>query len=378
MRPYDLPTEERTNTGFWKQNRWWIIPLLVFDVIFLIWWFNDSPQPEEELARTEMIIPQPPTPPGNILTFPTPHENALQTEPSILFMPTASGRTESAHYGSVRTAKVGKSYLASFHEGIDIAPVERDRKHHPVDKIFAAADGRVLYVNRVGGKSNYGKYVVLGHDDPLGEIYTLYAHMADVEDGLTVGKKIARGDTIGKMGHTASTGIPLVRAHLHFEIGVINNDHFYRWFKKQKMKPNHNKFHGYNMNGVNPLDAFKWNEKNRLFNMQAYLGELDSAFELIFKATARPDYFDRYPSLWKDEPYSDKAIVLSVSEGGVVLAGRQATEEEIRSLGRGKNRVINVNKDVLKRNGLRLIVHSKGEWILGRNGMRWLEILAYH
>jgi hypothetical protein len=245
------------------------------------------------------------------------------------------------------------------------------------DRIIAVADGRVAHINRISGNSNYGKYIVLVHDDAVGEMYTLYAHLADVDQGLKAGQAVARGDEMGLMGNSASTGIPVERGHLHFEIGMINNQKFNTWFRHQKLKPDHGNYHGHNLTGINPYDLFATHERLGYFNMADYLRELEPAFTVAVRAGRKPDYFHRYPGLWTGAD-SFSALVMTVSEGGVPLSGRPATEEERKLLGSRATAVVDVNEARLGRNGLRLVTRKQGAWVLGKNGVRWLEILTYH
>lgn len=385
MRQYELPEHEPDpSPGFWSKNRWWLVPLLVIDLAALIWWLqrDATPSAPEDAARMESAASTaaesepPPPPPGLVFGYPTAQDRLLDTNTPGIYMPTASGRPESAMYGSVRMAKEGKYTLPSFHEGLDIGPMQRDRNNMPTDLVVAAVDGRVAYMNRIAGNSNYGKYVVLVHDDPMGEIYTLYAHLAEVDKSLRVGAAIARGQTVGLMGNTASTGIPVVRAHLHFEVGVINNRNFHRWFKAQKLKPDHGNYHGHNLTGIHPLDVYRWQETHTAFSMGDYLDRVEPAFTLVFKSARLPDYFSRHPSRWSGE--ASDVMVVSVTEGGVLIRGRPATPEERKALAGRRHHVLSVNEPVLGRNGLRLVVRRQGQWTLGRNGERWLEILTYH
>lgn len=384
MQPYELPEHIHTEPGFFKRNRWWLIPLIIIDVLFFIWWIGGNKEPET-LTLPEAVgaaaitnAPEIISIPGLLFAFPTPQTDYLSTNSTTVFMPTASGRPESAHYGTVRTTREGKYILPSFHEGIDIAPTARDRKQIPLDMVTAAADGRVLYVNRIAGNSNYGRYIVLGHQDPMGEIYTLYAHLQDTESKLKPGLNVNRGEVIGKMGNSASTGLPLARAHLHFEVGIMNNQHFHRWYKRQKLKPDHGNHHGHNLSGIQPLDVFKWQEQNGPFSMKDYLDQLTPAFTVAVSSSRIPDYFQRYPSLWSGGNSTGGALVMNISEGGVPQSGRPATAEERSRLGTKKNMVISVNDEALGRNGLRMVIKKQGQWVLGKNGERWLEILLYH
>jgi hypothetical protein len=293
-----------------------------------------------------------------------------------VFMPTASGRPESALYGSTRTTKQGSLFLPSFHEGIDVAPLSRDAKQVPLDRILSIADGRIAYLSKSPGNSNYGRYVVIVHDDPMGEIYSLYSHLEEVADNLKLGQRVRRGDDIGRMGYSPSSIIPVSRSHLHLEVGVIINQRFRDWFNRQKLKPDHGNYHGHNLYGIDPLDVYRQQEKFGRFNMGAYLQHLEPAFTLLVRATHKPDYFRRYPLLWSGGNPGG-AMVMTVSEGGVPLSGRPATEDEKTALGTKKNAVLAVNETILGRNGLRLVTTRQGAWHVGKNGDRWLDILLH-
>ncbi len=365
--------------GFIQRHGWWIVPVIVIDVLLVRWWLSHRVEPLDPLAGMELesLEAIQIASPGLEYTFPTDQQNLLDTESIEVYQPTASGRAESALYGSVRTASTGGRILPSFHEGLDIAAMRRDRRGRPLDEVYAAADGRIAYINRIAGNSTYGIYVVLTHDDPVGEIFTLYAHLAKVESHWRAGQSINRGDVLGVMGNTASSGIPMVRAHLHFEIGMINNRRFDRWYRGQKLIPDHGNYHGHNLTGIDPSVVFRRHEESLHFNMREYLRGLPPAFTLLFRAGRPLDYFARYPALWADGPFEGEGIVMTVSEGGVPLSGRNARPEELEALGRHKTAVLRVDEEILGRNGLRLIVRRQNEWQLGRNGERWLEILTY-
>jgi len=99
--------------------------------------------------------------------------------------------------------------FAWYHKAIDIA-----NKDAP--DILAADGGTVVIAGWVAPTA-YGNHVVIDHGNGFA---TLYAHMSQIYVG--VGQKVAKGQTIGKMGSTGrSTG-----THLHFEIrqnGVAQN-----------------------------------------------------------------------------------------------------------------------------------------------------------
>lgn len=370
--------------GFWKRW-WWLAAFVVFDVCFVIWWRGRDRQevppgnvPAAEArpanaARVKQPPPKPVIPPLQV-GFPTAQTNLVRTTDDKVFMATASGRPESAHYGSTRTAGSG---WPSFHEGIDIAPLSRDRRGRALDPVLAIADGAVAYANRRVGNSNYGLYVVLEHADPVGTIYSLYAHLSAVEKHLHQGMRVSRGTRLGTMGNTPASIIPVVRSHLHLEVGMIQNRRFDDWASAQKIKNLHGRYHGWNLTGINPIDLYTSTVPLRPFSMRAYLARLPVAFELLIDAARPLDYFARYHVLWEGELPAKGPLVLSVSEGGVVMAGRHATAPERERLAAARGPVVlAADAAVLGRNGLRIVVERGGKWEFGRSGARWLAILT--
>jgi murein DD-endopeptidase MepM/ murein hydrolase activator NlpD len=371
--------------GSWPRW-WWLAALLVFDAAFALWWFGRGCGREDELSLPG--VPVDSLPPDALPTapvvlplrigFPTAQTNLTSTADPAVFMPTASGRVESALYGSVRTQNAGGRILPSFHEGVDIAPLRRDRRGRAQDPVLAVADGTVAYANRGSGNSNYGIYVVLEHADPVGVIYTLYAHLSAVEKRIRTGERVRCGDVLGVMGNTPSSITPVARAHLHFEIGMIRNRRFANWAAAQKLDNRHGGFNGWNLTGIDPLTPYGTTEPERLFSMLDTLDGLPAAFELLIVAARPLDYFVRYPSLWRGEGPARGELVLTVSEGGVVMRGRPATDEERGLLsGRAVPVVRMADPAVLGRNGLRLVSERGGRWELGAAGRKWLEILTY-
>lgn len=359
----------------------WIIPLVVVDLMIYGWLKNRSGKPEEpvEEAPLEVVATTQVTSiaaPWKNFAFPTAQTGLLGEVTATVFQPTASGNPESALYGSVRTANNGSGLMSSFHEGIDIAAIRRVRGC-PQDTVHAVADGVVGYVNRVGGNSNYGIYVVLLHRDPVGDVYTLYAHLAEVPKTLRAGQKVSAGETIGVMGNTSSGGIPMQRAHLHFEIGLINNQQFALWYRAQKLKPDHGNFHGRNFFGLDPRKFIASRQQNPDLDFQSYLAVIPPAFEIVLSARKKPSFFHRYPLLWSGPEFDGSPMVLSCSENGTPLGGRRSTAAEQQRLGKQKCVVLSADPAVLGRNGCHLVSRTSNGWKLGRKGDEWLEILTY-
>ena len=325
------------------------------------------PQPAEAIAPAPSDF--------LLLRFPSAQDKITDTNAVGAFQHTGGGNENSGRFGSVRT---GANGLARFHEGIDIATVQRDTRGRPLDTVHAAAPGTVALVSRVGGNSDYGKYVVLLHEDPVGTVYTLYAHMAETAAGLTEGQRVEAGALLGKVGNTALEPIPMARAHLHFEIGLLANPQFLTWpGRKQKNSPG-GLYNGQNLLGVDPVDVFRRQPGNpQAFTFLDHLRQHPVAFEFIVRARKQLAFFDAHPALWEGEPYRGEAMVLALSEGGLPLRGRNATPEELASLGNLVHKVLGVDPLVLGRNGRRHIVSSNGRWIVGQNGATWLDILTH-
>jgi murein DD-endopeptidase MepM/ murein hydrolase activator NlpD len=94
-------------------------------------------------------------------------------------------------------------YFSWYHPAIDIA-------NHAAPDVLAADGGTVI----VAGWPTpwaYGNHLIVDHGNGQ---QTLYAHLSQIY--VSLGQKVARGQTIGKMGSTGrSTG-----THLHFEIRI--------------------------------------------------------------------------------------------------------------------------------------------------------------
>lgn len=189
--------------------------------------------------------------------WPTPNPAFLNDEPPEHFLqPTVSGRVESGAFGCTRNEG------QRFHEGVDLFPIERDRRGEADDPIFAASAGTVVYLNRDASLSSYGKYLVLEHDRLGLPLISLYSHFAQIDRGLEVGDRVAAGDRLGLMGRSASYHIPPERAHLHFEIGLRLGDEasFAAWHARfyPEDQNDHGVWNGLNLLGFDPLSFYRW------------------------------------------------------------------------------------------------------------------------
>lgn len=358
----------------------WKIPPAAMAALLLVGCQSEAPLPPpqpitlpEPVAVTKTNLPpRPPPPPWQDLVFPTAQTGLLKGDLRV-FMPTLPQHPDSGLFGSVRNGSKGQ---ARFHEGVDIAPLQRDRRGEPTDAVRSVAAGVVGYTSGVAGNSNYGKYVVVLHSDPVGTVYTLYAHLASVT--VKPGQPVQAGAPLGIMGHTSSSAIPRDRAHLHFEIGLLGNERFALWYRAQKLKPDHGNFHGQNLAGVDPLAFLRWQRAQPAGSFRDFLATQPAAFSLAVTPAHAVDFFRRYPALREGTEWrAGAAMVLNCAENGLVLKGRLATDAERIALLRAKYAISGVNAAVLGRNGSHLIAPARGGWALTSTGERWLAALLY-
>lgn len=89
------------------------------------------------------------------------------------------------------------------HNGLDLANREGGF-------IYAAADGRIVTADWLGG---FGNFVEINHGNG---VRTRYAHLSEIDSNLRPGSRVAAGTAIGRMGMTGNaTGM-----HLHYEVMV--------------------------------------------------------------------------------------------------------------------------------------------------------------
>ncbi len=371
--------------GGWNPGpRRWLRLLLLLAVAIVAGslirrWTAVPATPDAGPDRRQATPEAPPEPPNpwRTLQFPTAQTGWRDPARPGMFQPTASGRPESALFGSVRTGDRGGSLVATFHEGLDIAALARDKAGRPLDVVVAATAGTVAYANRLAGNSNYGLYVVLTHADPLGPAYTLYAHLAQILPGIAPGVTVTSGAPLGVMGHSSSSAIPVERAHLHFEVGQILNARFAAWAQQQKIKQPHGNYSGWNLLGLNPLDFLSNQDQYSEFTMQSHLAVTPVAFELAIKTGRVPDYFRRYPALWAGAPFAGRALVAAFSESGVPLTGRNATAEESARLKAARACVLRADPAILGRNGARLVRQRNSGWEVAPEGDKLLSMLLF-
>ncbi|MDB6111805.1 MAG: Peptidase [Pedosphaera sp.] len=271
-----------------------------------------------------------------------------------------------------------------IHEGLDIRCLQRNKRGEPIDPVMATADGTVAYINTRPSLSNYGNYVILRHQIEGLDIYSLYAHLQSVTDGLKVGQSVRAGEQIGILGRTANTheGISKERAHVHFELNLLVNDHFAEWFKKNSpgQRNDHGNWNGQNLNGLDPRLILL--EQQRLGNKFSLVNYISSETELcrVFVRDTNFQWLKRYPLLVKSNPTTEKEGVagyeIALDYNGVAIELIPRSASEIK--GKGKFVLRSVNETEQKKNpGRRLVTQKSGRWELTSHGLNLLELLTY-
>jgi murein DD-endopeptidase MepM/ murein hydrolase activator NlpD len=306
------------------------------------------------------------------------------------FQPTVEGNVESGMYGCVR------SHGHRFHEGIDIKCLQRDRHGEPIDPVHAVADGAVAFINKKPGLSNNGRYVVLRHRWDGIEVFTLYAHLRDVAEGLTIGQPVRKGQVIATLGHSTNTreGISRDRAHLHFEINFMFNTDFHIWYPKRDPKaPPFGNFNGLNLWGMDPAALFrayaanpKSNGAPSAMNFAEYVARQPIAFTVLVGAKPFP-WLTMHPEQIQRSNAAAPGNVVAYEIGSAWFglpiavwprASSEISEAERRVLQRGLPVLHRVDEAAIDRNPCRdLVGRGQRGWRLTRDGQEWIELLTY-
>jgi murein DD-endopeptidase MepM/ murein hydrolase activator NlpD len=301
------------------------------------------------------------------LSWPTPNDAFARGRSIDAFLQaTVSGEAESGGFGCVRS----NGY--QFHEGIDLKPVGRDRRGEPTDDVFAAMDGVVRYINTRAGESSYGRYIVLEHPDASPAVYTLYAHLNHPAAGLKVGDRVARGQTIGLMGHTAGGyAIPKDRAHLHFEIGLWVTRNFQAWYDARKFgSPNeHGLFNGMNLMGIDPLDFMRKHRAGQVADFQTYFSQMEPAVRVRIATSRVPDFIQRYPALLtRPMPALLGGWEVKFNWTGLPFAWTPLAPTAVAGMAQNQPLLLEVNGEIERHYHCKtLVVAKRGSWGVGKD-----------
>ncbi len=285
--------------------------------------------------------------------------------------PPAGSEVKAGLFGDVRN----NGYR--FHEGIDIKATRRAKSGEALDEVYAVMDGTVRLVNTTSGYSNYGRYVVLEHTDLDVPVYTLYAHLASVENDIKSGSKIKAGTKIGILGRSsAGYKINKPEAHLHFEVGLRYSDNFQPWYEAQKFgSPNYfANFNGMNLAGFDALQLFAASKEGKLKNFKDYIQSLPTAYVVRIYTKDTPDFVKRYPAL-VDENGQKVGWDVHFTWFGLPQKFERIKDPK-KGARYGDVEVIKHNPDEMKRKCRRLVVlDSKGNVVITNDMKEVLHLL---
>ena len=269
------------------------------------------------------------------LAFPTDNDAVLNGRPEYFYMGLdrlIAGRREwsweGGTYGYNRNARATPAgwRFTRFHEGVDIAPIYRDGNGEPLDEVRTVDNGRVVYVNRSASRSDYGRYVVVEHLWEGSAFLTLYAHLA--ETTVRVGEHVRRGQQLGVLGYSGN-GLDRDRAHLHFEINLMLNEHYDLWQEERRPRwsSRHGRYHGFNLAGVSPIELITYNLRRPRASILAMLSSERADVTAFVPAGPPPNLLERHPWLCRScngDPPPDWAWSWEV---GFTRAGRPVSIE---------------------------------------------------
>ena len=271
------------------------------------------------------------------LVWPTDNHRLVEHAPSDFYMhvdrcfdgvPTKAW--QGGQFGFVRTPmRFGDAVVETkFHEGIDIRPMTRDAQGTPLDAVRCIAAGTVLHVSSVPGNSNYGNYIVIGHESAEGPFYSLYAHLQSMpaEDWPSIGQSVAAGTPIGRLGFTGA-GINRERAHLHLEVCLMVHRDFPQWHNQFSAGENHHgTWNGINLVGLDVAQIYQEQHQGRCVSLPALVRAEKPAWKAVAPNSGRIDLLTRYPWLREGSIDGAASVEISFSRSGLPLQIRAHTE----------------------------------------------------
>ncbi|MGZ5529975.1 MAG: M23 family metallopeptidase [Limisphaerales bacterium] len=293
------------------------------------------------------------------------------------FVGTTGKSWESGCFGCVR------SDGWQMHEGLDIKCLQHDKHGEPTDPVMATADGTVAYFSNHPALSNYGRYIVLRHIIDGIEVYSLYAHLSAIRDGLKIGQTVKTGEPIATMGRTSNTRerITKERAHVHFELNLLYSDNYSSWHKKNLpgQHNDHGEWNGQNLVGMDPklvLEAQR--TQGSKFNLAQWIQTRSEVFRVLVRKTDFP-WLRRYRALVVERNLDKKAIAgyeIAFDYNGLPFQLIPHTAAEVKS--GSKYQLLTVNAAEYAKNPCRKLVKQRGSrWELTNKGTSLLELLLY-
>lgn len=254
------------------------------------------------IAALALALPSPAA--GLDLRLPTENHHLFSNEPEKFYMyvpRTFEGETsqpwQGGQFGFVRTpVRTDQGVVfTQFHEGIDIAPVKRDRAGNPLDLVNSVAEGTVVHANLVSGRSNYGKYVVVQHNLSGGAFFSVYAHLAEIT--CKPGDAVRAGSALGRMGYTGA-GISRPRAHVHLEFALLLHTRFDDWQSAKGAGTNyHGIYNGMNLIGLDVAELFLQHRAKPDLSLPEFVRSTPAHFKVTVPRQGPIDLVSRNPWL---------------------------------------------------------------------------------
>ena len=290
---------------------------------------------QNQPVEPALSLPAAPSPsPGLQISLPTDNHHLFTGELDQFYMyvdrnfeGVASKAWEGGSFGMVRSPiRVGSEVvLTKFHEGIDIAPVKRDKAGNPLDLVCSIADGTVAHISPLAGRSNYGKYVVVEHRWENSSVYSLYAHLNEIT--CKPGDLVKMGSVLGRMGYTGA-GIDRIRAHVHLELGFLMSNRYEDWHKAFGGSVNYQGlFNGMNIAGCEVSRFFVEQRKNPQLTFSQFITQTPVYFKVTVPFTGTPDFVTRYPWLNQGSAAPTGSWEISFSNTGLPVSFRPSSVE---------------------------------------------------
>lgn len=279
---------------------------------------------------------------------------------------------EGGAFGFVRSpVRVdGEVVLTKFHEGIDIAPIKRDKAGNPLDLVMSISGGKVVHTSKISGRSNYGRYLVVEHEWEQSKVYSLYAHLAEIT--VDVGDPVNAGSVLGRMGYTG-VGLNRTRAHLHLELGFLMSLNYENWHKQNFGSPNyHGNFNGMNIAGVDIASFYLEHRENPDLSFSEFVRSRPVQFKVTTPADdLAPEFLERYPWMKQAEMNDPVSWEIGFAATGHVVSFTPS-ERVVDKATVSHLRPSELNQSYLTRG---LIVGKGHQVSLSRNGNRLISLV---
>jgi hypothetical protein len=225
---------------------------------------------------------------------------------------------------------------------------------------------------------------VLRHTIEGIEVFTLYAHLSEVTDGLRAGKPVKAGEVIATMGRTSNTRerISQERAHVHFEIDLFLNERFPLWYRKEHPKEpdDHGMWNGINMVGLDPrLVLLEQRSQGARFSLLKFIQSRPELCRVLVRDADFP-FVKRYPMLVRPNPLAQKEgvagyeIQFDFNAVPISLTPRAASEIKLKQ----KYQLLSVNLAEQSKSPCRRFVVRRGTgWELSNQATTFLNLLTH-